>query len=140
MSERLRRNQVVIEEFRSNGGVVGGDFAGVPLLLLTTTGARSGELRTMPMTYLRDGSRLVVFAANGGRENHPGWYHNLLADPSCRVEVGTESYEATAAATDGADRERLWAEQLLVAPYFAGFEERAGKRRIPVVALTRTQA
>jgi deazaflavin-dependent oxidoreductase (nitroreductase family) len=137
IAERLQRNQLVIDEFRSAGGVVGGDFQGVPLLLLTTTGARSGEPRTMPMTYLRDGAaRLMVFAANGGRESHPGWYHNLLADPSARVEVGDDVYDVEAAETDGAERERFWAEQLVHAPYFAAFQERAG-RRIPVVALTR---
>ncbi|MFE4605936.1 nitroreductase family deazaflavin-dependent oxidoreductase [Kitasatospora indigofera] len=139
MSERLQCNQLVIDEFRSAGGVVGGDFEGVPLLLLTTTGARSGQPRTMPMTYLRDGDRLVVFAANGGRESQPGWYHNLLADPAAGVEVGTEAYDVTATETDGEERERLWARQLEHTPYFAGFQERAG-RRIPVVALTRTVA
>ncbi|WP_055491466.1 nitroreductase family deazaflavin-dependent oxidoreductase [Streptomyces sp. TP-A0356] len=137
MSERLQRNQLVINEFRSAGGLVGGDFEGVPLLLLTTTGARSGQPRTMPMTYLRDGARLVVFAANGGRESHPGWYHNLLANSAAGVEVGTETYDVTATEVEGAERERLWAQQLEYTPYFAGFQERAG-RRIPVVALTRT--
>lgn len=136
VSERLERNRLVIEEFRAAGGVVGGDFAGVPLLLLTTTGARSGEPRTMPMTYLRDGARLVVFGANGGRPRHPGWYHNLLADPTALVEVGTEAYRVTATVTEGAERERLWALQLPHTPYFEGFQERAG-RPIPVVALTR---
>ncbi|GGW74359.1 nitroreductase family deazaflavin-dependent oxidoreductase [Streptomyces galilaeus] len=138
MSERLQRNQKVIDEFRSAGGVVGGDFEGVPLLLLTTTGARSGEPRTMPMTYLRDGDRLVVFAANGGRENHPGWYHNVLASPAARVEVGTQTYDVTATVLEGTERDRLWAEQLERTPYFAGFQERAG-RLIPVVGLTRTE-
>ena len=136
MSERLRRNQQVIDEFRSNGGVVGGDFAGVPLLLLTTTGARSGEPRTMPLTYLRDGSQLVVFAANGGRTNHPGRFHNLLADPSAHVEVGTDSYPVTAAVAEGPARDRLWSRQLPVTPYFAAFQDKAG-RLIPVVTLTR---
>lgn len=136
VSERLQRNQLVIDEFRSAGGVVGGDFEGVPLLLLTTTGARSGEPRVMPMTYLRDGERLVVFAANGGRPKHPGWYHNLLADPVADVEVGTEAYRVTAMVVEGTERARLWTEQLVHTPYFEGFQERAG-RLIPVVALTR---
>lgn len=139
MSERLQRNQAVIDEFRAAGGVVGGDFAGVPLLLLTTTGARSGEPRTMPLTYRADGPRLVVFAANGGRPQHPGWYHNLRADPSARVEVGTDAYEVTAVDAEGAERERLWDLQVRDAPYFAGFQERAG-RSIPVVVLTRKAA
>ena len=139
MSERLARNQQVIDEFRSNGGAVGGDFEGVPLLLLTTTGARSGESRTMPLTYLRDGSRLVVFAANGGRPNHPGWYHNLLADPTAHVEVGTDSYAVTAGLAEAPDRDRLWSQQLRATPYFASFQERSG-RLIPAVTLTRTDA
>ncbi|MFI0898138.1 nitroreductase/quinone reductase family protein [Streptomyces sp. NPDC020983] len=138
MSERLRLNQQVIDEFRSAGGVVGGDYAGVPLLLLTTTGLRSGEPRTAPMTYLRDGDRLAVFAANGGRPAHPAWYRNLLADPVARVEVGTEAYQVTAADAEGAEHARLWELQLAAAPYFAGFQERAGDRLIPVVVLTRT--
>lgn len=136
MSDRVRRNMLVIEEFRSADGVVGGDFDGVPLLLLTTRGARSGEPRTTPLTYLRDGARLVVFAANGGRTNLPGWYHNLLADPAARIEVGTEAYEVTAAVAEGAERDRLWAEQLPATPYFADFQENAG-RLTPVIALTR---
>ncbi|MFI8104279.1 nitroreductase family deazaflavin-dependent oxidoreductase [Streptomyces sp. NPDC086023] len=135
MSERLEHNQRVIDEFRATGGVVGGDFEGMPLLLLTTTGARSGKPRTSPMAYLRDGDRLVVFAANGGRENRPGWYHNLLADPSAGVEVGKESFTVTAAVAEGAERERLWAAQLAVAPFLADFQARSG-RRVPVVTLT----
>jgi deazaflavin-dependent oxidoreductase (nitroreductase family) len=135
MSERLQRNLSVIEEFRAHEGVVGGDFAGVPLLLLTTTGARSGERRTTPMTYLADGRHLVVFAANGGRPHHPGWYHNLLAAPTALVEVGTETYEVTATAPSGEERRRLWDRQLPRTPYFAGFQERAG-REIPVILLT----
>ncbi|WP_392675045.1 nitroreductase family deazaflavin-dependent oxidoreductase [Streptomyces sp. LN785] len=137
MSERLQQNQLVINEFRSADGIVGGDFEGVPLLLLTTIGARSGQPRTMPMTYLRDGARLVVFAANGGRENHPGWYHNLLAAPTASIEVGSETYGVTATEIEGVERERLWAQQLEHTPYFAGFQERSG-RRVPVVALART--
>ncbi|GGV24043.1 hypothetical protein GCM10010495_44670 [Kitasatospora herbaricolor] len=135
MSERLQPNQLVIDALRSAGGAVGGDFEGARLLL-TTVGARSRQPRTMPVTYLPEGERLVVFAANGGRPSHPGWYHNLLADPVARVEVGSETYEVTATEVEGVERERLWARQLEHTPYFAGFQERAG-RRIPVVALTR---
>lgn len=135
MSERLQRNQRVIEEFRANAGVVQGDFAGVPLLLVTTRGARSGEPRTMPLTYLRDGDRFAVFAANGGRAQLPGWYHNLMADPSATVEVGTETLPVTASVVEGADRDRLWDLQVRHAPYFADFQARAG-RVVPVVALT----
>lgn len=79
------------------------------LLLLTTTGARSGQPHTTPMIYREDGTRLVVFAANGGAENNPGWYHNLLANPLALAEVGKETYQVTAAEAEGAERERLWA-------------------------------
>ncbi|MFD5716631.1 nitroreductase family deazaflavin-dependent oxidoreductase [Streptomyces sp. NPDC127036] len=137
MSERLQRNQSVIDEFRSAGGIVGGDFEGVPLLLLTTTGARTGKPRTTPLTYLRDGHRLVVFAANGGREKHPAWYHNLFANPSASVEIDSDTYAVTATEIGGAERERLWERQLEYTPYFADFEDRAG-RRTPVLALVRT--
>ncbi|HZE37382.1 MAG TPA: nitroreductase/quinone reductase family protein [Stackebrandtia sp.] len=136
MSERLRRNQQVIDEFRSSAGVVGGDFDGVPLLLLTSTGARTGLARTMPMTYLRDADRLVVFAANGGRPQHPAWFHNLLTHPVAHVEVGTESFDAAVTVLDGETRRRLWTEQLKHTPYFAGFQEKSG-REIPVIALAR---
>jgi deazaflavin-dependent oxidoreductase (nitroreductase family) len=135
MSERLLRNRSVIEEFRARKGVVGGDFAAVPLLLLTTTGARTGAERTMPMTYLAEGGGLVVFAANGGRPHHPGWYYNLLAAPKAMVEIGAGTYEVTASVLHGEERRRLWDRQLLRTPYFAGFQERAG-REIPVILLT----
>jgi deazaflavin-dependent oxidoreductase (nitroreductase family) len=136
VSDRLRQNQLVIDEFRSAGGVVGGNFEGLPLLLLTTTGARSGQPRTTPMIYLNDGTRLVVFAANGGTKNNPGWYHNLLANPLAQVEVGTEAYQVTSAEAESAERERLWAQRLTEAPELAELQKQAG-RPIPVVALTR---
>ena len=135
MSERLRQNQQVIDEFRSAGGVVGGPFEGMPLLLLTTTGARSGQPRTTPMAYFRDGKQLVVFAANGGSKSNPAWYHNLLANPVAHVEIGTEAYQVTGAETGSAERERLWAQRVAQAPQLAKLREKAG-RPIPVVALT----
>jgi deazaflavin-dependent oxidoreductase (nitroreductase family) len=139
VSERLQQNQLVIDEFRSAGGVVGGPFEGMPLLLLTTTGARSGQPRTTPMVYFKDGTRLVVFAANGGSKTNPGWYHNLLTNPVAQVEVGTEAYQVTGAETGSAERERLWAQRLAEAPQLAGLQKQAG-RPIPVVALTRVDS
>jgi deazaflavin-dependent oxidoreductase (nitroreductase family) len=135
VSERLQQNQQVIDEFRSAGGVVGGPFEGLPLLLLTTTGARSGQPRTTPMAYFRDGKQLVVFAANGGSKHNPAWYHNLLANPVAEVEIGTEAYQVTGAETGSADRERLWAQRVAQAPQLAKLQEQAG-RPIPVVALS----
>ncbi|APA98505.1 F420H(2)-dependent quinone reductase [Nocardia seriolae] len=89
---RRRLNEDIIQQFRSGGGQVGGQFARTPLLLLTTTGARSGESRTWPLAYQRDGDRVVVSSSSGVRGTRPGWYHNLLAHPDARVEVGTESW------------------------------------------------
>jgi len=137
MSEALTQNQQVIDEFRSTDGVVSGPFAGAPMLLLTTTGAHSGQPRTTPMIYLRDEDRLVVFAVNGGSTTDPGWFHNLQANPAAHVEVGSEAYDVTATETEGAERERLWALRLAQVPQLAELQKQAG-RVIPVVALTRS--
>ncbi|MFD0151757.1 nitroreductase/quinone reductase family protein [Streptomyces sp. NPDC055721] len=134
-------NQQVIEEFRANGGRVGGMFEGAALLLLTTTGARSGRAHTNPAVYVRDGARLLVFASNAGGPKHPAWFHNLSADPYVTVELGTpegtvERFGATAVATEGEERDRLYAEQADRDPGFAAYQA-ATDRIIPVVALHR---
>jgi deazaflavin-dependent oxidoreductase (nitroreductase family) len=124
-------NRKVIEEFRANKGA--GDR---PLLLLTTTGVRSGLRRTTPMMYVPDADRLLVIASNAGAPNHPDWYRNLLADPNVTVEVGPEVYEATAEVSAGDERDRLFASIVEKYPFFA--DHQAGiDRRIPVVALIR---
>ncbi|WBB63791.1 nitroreductase/quinone reductase family protein [Streptomyces sp. WMMC500] len=134
-------NRLVIEEFRANGGRVGGMFEGAPLVLLTTTGARSGTRRTNPVVYLRDGTRLLVFGSNGGADHHPAWYHNLLAHPRVTVEIrdteapgGTTAYEAEAVPLPAAERDRMYAVQAGLDPAFAAYE-RGTARTIPVVAL-----
>ncbi|MEO3768121.1 nitroreductase/quinone reductase family protein [Streptomyces sp. B8F3] len=134
-------NRRVIEEFRANGGRVGGMFEGAPLVLLTTTGARSGTRRTNPVVYLRDGARLLVFGSNGGADHHPAWYHNLLAHPRVTVEIrdadapgGTVAYEADAVPLPAAERDRVYAVQAGLDPAFAAYE-RGTARTIPVVAL-----
>ncbi|MFF8840776.1 nitroreductase family deazaflavin-dependent oxidoreductase [Streptomyces sp. NPDC015130] len=134
-------NQQVIEEFRANGGRLGGMFEGANLLLLTTPGALSGRPRTNPAVYVRDGARLLVFASNAGGPKHPAWFHNLSADPHVTVELGTpegtvERFAATAAVTEGAERNRLYAEQASREPGFAAYQA-ATDRTIPVVALHR---
>src|SRR5215468_11225152 len=90
MSTQPDWNAKIIEEFRANEGRVGGNFEGAPLLLLTTTGRRTGQARVKPMMYLADGDRLLVFASKGGAPTNPDWYHNLVADPRVTVEVGSE--------------------------------------------------
>lgn len=131
--------QQVIAEFRSNGGKVGGYFAGIPLLLLSTTGARSGQLRTTPLSYLADDGRYVVFAANGGAPAHPDWYHNLVAGPDVSVEVGTEVFDATAVVVTGEEREALFEQYAAVNPQLALYRA-STSRQIPVVALSRCES
>jgi deazaflavin-dependent oxidoreductase (nitroreductase family) len=134
--QRLSWNQSVIKEFRANQGVVGGDFAGLPLVLLTTTGAKTGQARTSPVAYLRDGERVVVFASNGGRDDHPLWYRNVVANPKVTVEIGADRYQATATVAQGAERDDLYARQVAANPGFGDYE-RATSRVIPVVTLER---
>lgn len=134
--ERRRRNTPVIEELRANGGQLRGERAGQPLLLLTTTGARSGRPHTTPMLYLRDGERLVVFASKGGEPTHPDWFHNLQANPRAAVEVGAERFEVRAEVVTGPERDELFARQVALHPQFADYQA-ATTRQIPVVALVR---
>src|ERR1700684_1143228 len=100
-------NRQIIEEFRAHGGKVGGPFEGAPMLLLTTTGAKSGQARTAPLVYLPDGDRYVVFASKAGAPTNPDWYHNLVANPNVRIEVGTSTIEVVASEAIGAERDRL---------------------------------
>jgi len=131
-ADPLAVNRTVIEKYRANGGNVGEGFAGPQgMLLLTTTGARTGKRHTAPMMYRRAGDRLVVFASNAGAPAHPGWYRNLVAQPEATVEVGRETFDVSAVITTGEERERLWR----LFP-FPEHQERAG-RQIPVVVLER---
>jgi deazaflavin-dependent oxidoreductase (nitroreductase family) len=129
-------NDQIIEEFRANAGAVGGMFQGASLILLTTTGSRTGAPRTNPVTYLRDGGRVVVFASNQGASTNPDWYRNLVAHPEVTVEIGAETYGAVAQSLRGSERDRLYARQAELVPAFAQYQ--AGTTRvIPVVALYR---
>jgi deazaflavin-dependent oxidoreductase (nitroreductase family) len=130
-------NDSIIAEFRANAGKVGGHWEGRNLLLLTTTGRKSGRRHTNPAAYTRDGDRLLVYASHGGSPDHPDWFRNLVADPHVTVEVGTERYEAVATRLEGAERDRLFAEQVERSPQFGEYEAQAAPRVIPVVALTR---
>lgn len=129
-------NRRIIEEFRTNGGKVGGHFAGTPLLLLTTTGAKSGQRRTTPLGYQTDGDRLIVFASMLGAPTNPAWYHNLVAHPEVTVEIGTETFDANTVATTGEERQHLWAKALELAPFLAEHQAKT-TRPIPVIALER---
>jgi deazaflavin-dependent oxidoreductase (nitroreductase family) len=130
-------NQQVMEEFRRNGGKVGGASEGVPLLILTATGAKSGRPRATPVVYRPDGDRYVIFATKAGAPENPSWYYNVKANPEVIVEVGTERITAAATELVGKERERLWEAQKAEYSQFAEYEETAAGRVIPLVALTR---
>lgn len=129
-------NRRVIEQFRAGGEVEG--MHRDRLVLLTTTGARTGRLHTTPVMFQRDGDRILVIAANAGAPRHPDWYFNLVREPRVRVEIGDEDYPAVASELTGGEREQRWAKLKEDYPFFAGYEETAG-RTIPVIALTRAQ-
>ncbi len=129
-------NTKIIEEFRANAGNVGGQFAGAPVLLLTTTGAKTGRRHTTPTMYLPDSERLMVFASKGGAPTNPDWYHNLVAHPRVTVEVGAETYDAEAVVLTGEERDQLYARQAQLYPGFAEYQAKT-KRTIPVIALQR---
>ena len=131
-------NQKIIAEFRENDGVVGGYFEGQTVLLLHTTGAKSGKARVNPVVTIEDGDRFVIIASAGGAEKHPAWYHNLKANPGVTVEVGTEKFEAQASITEEPERSELYAKMVARMPGFAEYEEKtAGIRTIPVITLNR---
>lgn len=136
MVDRNEWNRRTMEEFRANGGKVGGMWEGRPLLLLTTLGAKSGQPRTHPVMYLRDGDRLLVFASKGGAPTNPDWYHNLVVHPEVTVEVGSETYPAIATVLSGEEQDRLYARQAELYPQFGEYQART-TRKIPVIALER---
>jgi deazaflavin-dependent oxidoreductase (nitroreductase family) len=127
-------NSRIIEEFRANSGKVGGEFEDVPLLLLTTTGAKSGQPHTTPLIYLPYGDRLTVFASNSGAPTHPDWYYNLLALPMATVEVRHKIFQATATPATGEFLDQLFAEQVHLFPVFAEDQRKSG-RKIPGIML-----
>ena len=129
-------NEKIIEEFRANEGRVGGNFEGAPMLLLHTTGARSGTERVNPMMYLELDGRIFVFASKAGAPTNPDWYHNLLAHPEVTVELGTETFEATASPLRGQERDRVYGEQANRYPGFAEYQDKT-TRIIPVLELSR---
>jgi deazaflavin-dependent oxidoreductase (nitroreductase family) len=129
-------NRAIIEEFRKNDGAVSGPFAGVPLLLLTTKGAKSGQARTTPLVHTRDGDQVVIIASKGGAPSHPDWFRNLSANPQVEVELPGERFRARARVAQGDERDRLYRAQAELMP---NFDEYANKtdRVIPVVVLER---
>jgi deazaflavin-dependent oxidoreductase (nitroreductase family) len=127
-------NSKIIEEFRANGGKVGGQFEGAPLLLLHTVGAKTGQPRVNPVMYRQLPAGYAVFASKGGAPTNPDWYHNLLAHPRVSAEIGTGTVEFVARVAEGAEREGIWTAHKAANPGFADYERKTG-RQIPVVIL-----
>jgi deazaflavin-dependent oxidoreductase (nitroreductase family) len=129
--------QGLINGLRANNGqVTSGPMAGRPLLILTTTGARSGLSRESILTYTEDGDRLVVAASKSGAPTNPDWYHNLIAQPIVQVEAGGETFKARGTVQEGAERDRLWANHVAARPEFAEYPKKSG-RVIPMITLER---
>jgi deazaflavin-dependent oxidoreductase (nitroreductase family) len=129
-------NATIIEEFRANHGIVGGMFEGAPVLLLHTKGARSGLERVNPMMYLNEDGALYIFASYAGAPKNPAWYFNLVASPEVSVELGDETFTATATPVERQERDRVYAVQASRFPNFAEYESKT-TRVIPVVRLER---
>jgi deazaflavin-dependent oxidoreductase (nitroreductase family) len=130
-------NQQIIDEFRANGGKLGGGFEGAPMLVLHTTGAKSGKTRVNPLAYQADGDRYVVFASKASAPTNPDWFPNLRANPRVTVEVGDDTFPANARVAEGEEHERLWARRKELMPGFADYETKT-TRVIPVVVLERS--
>ena len=131
-------NERLIEEFRTTGGTVSGRFSGVPLLLLSTTGAKTGRPHTTPLTYFRDFSRLIIIAAKQGSPANPDWYHNIRSNPLVTVEVGGERFQAMARVTEEAERQRLFDRIASEWPNLEFLEfQRRTTRQLPVIVLER---
>ena len=125
-------NRKVIEEFRANGGKVGGNFQGAPMILIHHRGAKTGTERVNPLMYQKVEGGYAVFASKGGAPKAPDWYHNLVANPETSVEVGTDTIPVRARVAAGEERERIWEQQKRDYPTFAEYEQKAN-REIPVI-------
>jgi deazaflavin-dependent oxidoreductase (nitroreductase family) len=128
-------NSRIVSEFRANGGKVGPPFENATLLLLHSTGAKSGQERVSPLGYQAVNGGYAIFAAKAGAPGNPDWYHNLLANPRASVEIGTGTVDVTARVADPEERERIWSRQKETAPQVADYERQAAPRQIPVVIL-----
>ncbi|KWX60692.1 nitroreductase family deazaflavin-dependent oxidoreductase [Mycobacterium sp. NAZ190054] len=129
-------NRVVIDEFRTTGGKVGGPFEGKPLVLVHHVGEKSGIERIAPLVPLLEDGRIYIFASKGGADTHPDWYRNLVANPDVTVELGRETFKATARVLTGEERDAIYAKQVEAQPQFGEYQ-RETERVIPVVELVR---
>ncbi|EME62021.1 cell entry (mce) related family protein [Amycolatopsis decaplanina DSM 44594] len=129
-------NRTVIAEFRQTGGKAGGMFEGYPLVLVHHTGAKSGKERIAPLVPLLEGDRIYIFASKGGADDNPAWFHNLVANPDTKVELGTETFPVRARVLTGSERDDVYARQSAVMPQFAEYQSKTS-RVIPVFELER---
>ncbi len=129
-------NAAIVDEFRTNGGKVGGQFAGANLLLLTTTGAKSGQPRLSPLAYLTIDGKMLIIGSFAGAPKDPAWVHNLRADPRAHIEVGTDAYDVTVRELPSQERDELYAKVAAVAPGFGEYQAKT-TRVIPLFELTR---
>jgi deazaflavin-dependent oxidoreductase (nitroreductase family) len=129
-------NKKVIDEFRSSGGKVGGQFAGAPMIIVTHTGAKSGKSYTTPLVFSKDGDKCVIIASKAGAPKNPSWYYNLVAHPEVTLEIGAEKFKAKATEVKGAERDRLFTEQAKMMPQFNDYAKKTA-RKIPVFTLER---
>jgi len=127
-------NQTVADEFRANDGKVGGQFEGANLLLLTTTGAKSGQPRVSPLAHFQIDGKLIIIGSFAGADVNPGWVHNLRANPSAQVEIGNDASDVTARELPSAERDQLFAQITAAAPGFAEYQAKT-TRVIPVFEL-----
>jgi deazaflavin-dependent oxidoreductase (nitroreductase family) len=130
-------NAKIVDEYRTNGGKLGGMFAGSDLLLLHHTGAKSGIERVSPLAYQRIGESFAVFASRAGSTANPDWYHNVVANPDTLIEIGSETVVVRARAAEPAERDVIWERQKQRVPQFAEYERKAAPRKIPVIVLDR---
>jgi deazaflavin-dependent oxidoreductase (nitroreductase family) len=129
-------NRQIIEEYRAKEGKVGGMFEEMSMLILHTTGRKSGKERLNPLAYLSLDEGWAIFASKAGAPTHPDWYHNIVADPDVTIELGSETHDVRARVAEGDEREQIWSSQKTNSPGFAEYEEKARGREIPVVVLT----
>lgn len=128
-------NTAIIEEFRANHGKLGGRWEGSKLVLVNTIGARSGQVRTIPLAYLEQDDRVYIVGSAAGSERHPAWYHNLVANPDITWELGDEPISGKASLLDGDERASTWNDIVAALPFFGKYQEQVS-REIPVFALT----
>jgi deazaflavin-dependent oxidoreductase (nitroreductase family) len=130
-------NTSIVDEFRTNAGVVGGPFKGATLLLLTSTGAKSGQPRLAPLAYLTIDDKMIIIGSKGGSPTNPDWVHNLRANPKVHIEVGTDAYDVTARELPSEEHDETWPKVVALAPGFGEYQANTS-RVIPLFELTRT--